>query len=273
MNGMKWADIGRILWILLATIIAAFPIYWLFLMAFKSAEEVFAVPPVYFPSSPSISSFRTLFAGSDIRTIMNSLIIATSTTIITMLFGTMCAYAIVRFRTGGHRFAGWILSHRMLPAVAIVFPLFLAFAFFNLLDNFFSLITVYVAFNLPFAIWMMRGYIEDIPIAIEESALIDGCTRWQVLTRIVMPMAKGGMFATAVFTFIFSWNEFVFALVLAGREVVTYPVRLTTYFGQMQAFWNLAGAMSVLASVPVLIAVVFFQRYLVRGLSMGAIKG
>ena len=198
---------------LFITLVVAFPIYWLFLMAFKSADEVYAVPPVYFPAEPSIGSFASLFRGAsyDAETLVNSLIIATSTTIIAMVLGTMCAYSMARFRTGGHNFAIWIMSQRMLPPIAIVFPLFLAFAFVDILDTFPSIIVVYVAFNLPFVIWMMRGYIEDVPVAIEESALVDGCTRWQVLYKIIVPMSRAGIFATAVFTFLFTWNEFVFA--------------------------------------------------------------
>ena len=260
---------------LLITLIVAFPIYWLFLMAFKSADEVYAVPPVYFPADPSLGSFASLFRGAsfDAQTLINSLIIATSTTVIAMVLGTMCAYSMARFRTGGHNFAIWIMSQRMLPPIAIVFPLFLAFAFIDILDTFPSIIVVYVAFNLPFVIWMMRGYIEDVPVAIEESALVDGCTRWQVLYKIIVPMSRAGIFATAVFTFLFTWNEFVFALVLTNNHIVTYPVQVTGYFAAQQTYWNSVGAMSILGTIPVFFAVVFFQRYLVRGISMGAIKG
>ena len=260
---------------LFITLVVAFPIYWLFLMAFKSADEVYAVPPVYFPAEPSIGSFASLFRGAsyDAETLVNSLIIATSTTIIAMVLGTMCAYSMARFRTGGHNFAIWIMSQRMLPPIAIVFPLFLAFAFVDILDTFPSIIVVYVAFNLPFVIWMMRGYIEDVPVAIEESALVDGCTRWQVLYKIIVPMSRAGIFATAVFTFLFTWNEFVFALVLTNNHIVTYPVQVTGYFAAQQTYWNSVGAMSILGTIPVFFAVVFFQRYLVRGISMGAIKG
>ena len=257
------------------TLIVAFPIYWLFLMAFKSADEVYAVPPVYFPADPSLGSFASLFRGAsyDAQTLINSLIIATSTTIIAMVLGTMCAYSMARFRTGGHNFAIWIMSQRMLPPIAIVFPLFLAFAFIDILDTFPSIIVVYVAFNLPFVIWMMRGYIEDVPVAIEESALVDGCTRWQVLYKVIVPMSRAGIFATAVFTFLFTWNEFVFALVLTNNHIVTYPVQVTGYFAAQQTYWNSVGAISILGTIPVFFAVVFFQRYLVRGISMGAIKG
>ena len=260
---------------LFITLIVAFPIYWLFLMAFKSADEVYAVPPVYFPAEPSLGSFASLFRGAsfDAQTLVNSLIIATSTTVIAMVLGTMCAYSMARFRTGGPNFAIWIMSQRMLPPIAIVFPLFLAFAFIDILDTFPSIIVVYVAFNLPFVIWMMRGYIEDVPVAIEESALVDGCTRWQVLYKIIVPMSRAGIFATAVFTFLFTWNEFVFALVLTNNHIVTYPVQVTGYFAAQQTYWNSVGAMSILGTIPVFFAVIFFQRYLVRGISMGAIKG
>lgn len=272
MNGSRIGGYARALAIGISVLVAAFPVYWLFIMAFKSADEIFAVPPVYFPSEFSLVTFRTFFRD-DVSAVWSSLIVSTGSTIITMILATMCAYSIVRFRTGGPRFAGWILSHRMLPPVVIVLPLFLTFSYFRMLDNYFSLILVYVAFNLPFAIWMMRGYIEEIPAALEESALVDGCTHWQVLLHVVVPMARSGLAATAVFTFIFSWNEFMFALVLAGREIVTYPVKLASYFSNVQSIWNMAGAMSIVASVPIFIAVIFFQRYLVRGLSMGAIKG
>jgi multiple sugar transport system permease protein len=271
----KLIQFGRYLVVLVATLVVAFPIYWLFIMAFKSAEEMYAVPPVYFPSQPDFGNFRFLFQGinEDARTLLNSLIIATSTTVITMVLGTMCAYSMARFRTGGHNFAIWIMSQRMLPPIAIVFPLFLAFAFIDILDTFPSIIAVYVAFNLPFVIWMMRGYIEDIPVELEESALVDGCTRWQVLYKVILPMARAGVFATAVFTFIFTWNEFVFALVLSNKDIVTYPVQVTGYFAAQQSYWNKVGAMSILGSIPVFFAVIFLQRFLVRGISMGAVKG
>ena len=273
MNRNVAIQVARYLGVLLCVAIVAFPIYWLFLMAFKSAEEVYAVPPVYFPAEFNFGSFKALFGASeDAKTLANSMIIATFTTIIAMILGTMCAYSMVRFKTGGNHFAIWIMSQRMLPPIAIVFPLFLAFAFMELLDTFPSIILVYVAFNLPFVIWMMRGYIEDIPISLEESARVDGCNRWQVLFKVVLPMSRAGIFATAVFTFVFTWNEFVFALVLTNKDIVTYPVQVTGYFAAQQTYWNSVGAMSILGTIPVFFAVVFFQRYLVRGISMGAIK-
>ena len=120
---------------------------------------------------------------------------------------------------------------------------------------------------------MMRGYIEDLPLELEESALVDGCTRWEVLWKVVFPMVRSGLFATAVFTFVFAWNDFLFALVLTRTEVVTYTVQVTHYFGGQSNFWAKIAAMSVLGTIPVFFAVATLQRYLVRGISMGAVKG
>jgi multiple sugar transport system permease protein len=214
-----------------------------------------------------------LFKDGDAETVLNSLILATTSTLFAMILGTIAAYSLVRFKTGGENLAVWIISQRMMPPVAIVFPVFLLYVFFGWVDTFFGLILLYTAFNLPYVIWMMRGYIEDIPLELEESALVDGCSRWAVLWKVVMPMARSGLFATAVFTFVFAWNEFLFALVLTRTEVTTYTVQVTHYFGGQSNFWAKIAAMSILGTIPVFIAVATMQRYLVRGISMGAVKG
>ncbi len=190
-----------------------------------------------------------------------------------MLLGTMAAYSLARFKTGGENLAVWIISQRLMPPIAIVFPVFLLYVFLGWVDTYIGLIILYTAFSLPYVIWMMRGYIEEVPIELEESALVDGLTRWQVLWKVVFPMARTGLFATAVFTFVFAWNDFLFALVLTRTEVTTYTVQVTHYFGGQSNFWAKIAAMSVLGTLPVFITVSLLQRYLVRGISMGAVKG
>lgn len=250
-----------------------FPIYWLFAMSLKTADEIFASPPVWVPGSIQFDNFRILFKDGDAETVWNSLFIAGTSTVIAMFLGTICAYSLARFRTGGDNLAVWIISQRMIPPIAIVFPLFLLYVWLGWVDTYHGLIILYVAFNLPYVIWMMRGYIEDIPLELEESALVDGCTRWEVLWKVVFPMARTGLFATAVFTFVFAWNDFIFALVMTRSEVTTYPVQVTHYFGGQSNFWSKIAAMSVLGAAPVFLVVAFLQRYLVRGISMGAVKG
>jgi len=263
----------RYLIAVLLVIVFLFPIYWLFMMSFKTPGEIFAYPPVWYPKSLQLKSYIDLFPNGDAATVLNSLILAGASTVIAMILGTMAAYSLVRFKTGCENLAVWIISQRMVPPIAIVFPVFLLYVFFGWVDTYHGLIILYTAFSLPYVIWMMRGYIEDIPLELEESALVDGCSRWRVLWRVVFPMARSGLFATAVFTFIFAWNDFIFALVLTRTEVTTYTVQVTHYFGGQSNFWSKISAMSVLGTLPVFIAVATLQRYLVRGISMGAVKG
>jgi len=255
------------------TVFFVFPIYWLFSISFKTPDEIFHFPPVWYPKSIQFANYRVLFKDGDAITVWNSLVLAGVSTVIAMLLGTMAAYSLVRFRTGGENLAVWIISQRMMPPIALVFPVFLLYVWFGWVDSYHGLIILYTAFSLPYVTWMMRGYIEDIPLELEESALVDGCTRWQVLWRVVFPMARTGLFATAVFTFVFAWNDFLFALVLTRTEVVTYTVQVTHYFGGQSNFWAKIAAMSVLGTVPVFFTVATLQRYLVRGISMGAVKG
>lgn len=263
----------RYLAAIVVTGVFLFPIYWLFAMSVKTPDEIFASPPVWVPASIQFDNFAVLFKDGDAVTVWNSLFVATVSTVIAMFFGTLAAYSLARFRTGGDNLAVWIISQRMIPPIAIVFPLFLLYVWLGWVDTYHGLILLYVAFNLPYVIWMMRGYIEDIPRELEESALVDGCTRWQVMVRVVFPMVRTGLFATAVFTFVFAWNDFIFALVMTRADVTTYPVQVTHYFGGQSNFWAKIAAMSVLGAAPVFVAVAFLQRYLVRGISMGAVKG
>lgn len=255
------------------TLLFLFPVYWLFMISFKTPEEIFASPPVWWPESLQLANYAVLFKDGDVVTIWNSVVIASVSTAAAMIIGTMCAYSIARFRTGGNFFTDWLLSNRMVPPIVIVFPVFLLYVKVGLVDSYLGLILLYTAFNLPYVVWMMRGYIQDIPLELEESALVDGCTRWQVFLRVVLPMARSGFFATAVFTFVFAWNEFIFALVLTRAEVTTFPVQVTHYFGGQSNFWAKIAAMSALGTIPIFIAVTLLQRYLVRGISLGAVKG
>ncbi|MGB7184889.1 MAG: carbohydrate ABC transporter permease [Burkholderiaceae bacterium] len=255
------------------TALFLFPIYWLFMISFKTPDEIYSFPPKWFPSRLHLDSYTVLFKDGDAVTVWNSLVVASVSTVLAMFLGTICAYSLARFRTGGDNLANWIISQRMIPPIAVVFPIFLLYVWFGLVDTYVGLILLYTAFNLPYVIWMMRGYVLDIPLALEESAMIDGCTRWEVIWKVVFPMCRAGLFATAIFTFIFAWNDFIFALVLTRTEVTTYTVQVTHYFGGQSNFWAKISAMSVLGTVPIFIAVAFAQRYLVRGISLGAVKG
>jgi multiple sugar transport system permease protein len=255
------------------TVFFLFPVYWLFAVSLKTPAEIFASPPVWVPADLQFGNFAVLFKDGDAYTVLNSLIVATISTVIAMFFGTLAGYSLARYRTGGEHLAIWFISQRMIPPIAIVFPVFLLFAMLGWVDTYHGLILLYVAFNLPYVVWMMRGYFEDVPIELEESALIDGCTRWQALTKVILPVARNGIFATAVFTFIFAWNDYIFALVLTRTEIMTFTVQVTAYFGAQSTIWAKISAMSVLGTLPIFLAVATMQRYLVRGISLGAVKG
>jgi len=258
---------------LLITIVFVFPVYWLFMTAFKTPSEIFSNPPTWVPSSLTWDNFAGMTEGDDLRSIFNSLVIATVSTVVAMFLGSIAAYSLARHRVGGDSLSIWIMSLRMVPPMAMAFPLFLMFATVGLIDTYPGLIFLYIAVNLPYVIWVMRGFIEDIAPELEQSALIDGCTRWQALVHVVFPMARAGMLATAVFAFVYAFNEFAFAVVMTRSEVVTFPVQITHHFSPMSAFWARIGAMSILGCLPVFFMVVAMNRYLVRGLSGGALKG
>ena len=255
------------------TILFLFPVYWLFIISFKTPDEIYHVPPLWLPGQFQFSNYLVLFKDGDVIAIWNSLVTAGVSSILAVVLGTFCAYSLARFRTGGDNLAMWILSQRMIPPIAVVFPIFLIYVYFGLVDRYVGLILLYTAFNLPYVIWMMRGYISDVPIELEESALVDGCTRFEVIWKVVFPMVRSGLMATAVFTFVFAWNDFIFALVLTRTEVITFPVQLTHFFGGQSNFWAKIAAMSVLGTLPIFIAVTVMQRYMVRGISLGAVKG
>ena len=221
-------------------------------------------------NSTTISS---CFGDGDAWSIWNSLVTAGVSTVLAMLLGSIAAYSMVRFRTGGEHLAIWIISQRMIPPICVAFPVFLLFVAWQWVDTYLGLIILYTAFNLPYVIWMMRGYIQEIPVELEHSALVDGLSRLQVLHKVILPMARGGLFATAVFTFVFAWNDFLFALILTRSDVVTYPVQVTGYFGSQSTFWSKIGAMSMLGVLPMILIVGTMQRFIVRGISMGAVKG
>ena len=224
----------RLILAVLVTLLFLFPIYWLLIISFKTPDEIFSYPPTWYPTHFHFGTYAVLFQDRDAVTVWHSLVVAGSSTLLAMFLGTICAYSLARFRTGGENLANWIISQRMVPPIAVVFPIFLSYVWLGWVDTYLGIILLYTAFNLPYVIWMMRGYILDIPRTLEESALVDGCTRWQVIWQVVLPMSRAGLFATAILTFIFAWNEFLFALVLTRTEVTTYTVQITGYFGGQQ---------------------------------------
>ncbi len=249
-----------------------FPIVWIVLTSFKSPGEFLSHPPKWIPREPRLTHYFAVARLGGYHALKNTLIVSSLTTVIAVLLGTPCAYSLARFNTGGRNLAFWFLSHRMLPPITVAFPMFLLFRALGWIDTYQVLITVHLTFTLPYVIWMMRGFFRDIPLDIEESAQIDGCTPWQTFIHITLPLAAPGLVATAIFCFIFSWCELLFGLVLSRTEVVPLSVQLPRYFGQQMTFWGEIGALSTLSMLPIFALTLFAQKFLVRGLTLGAIK-
>src|SRR5512141_1879401 len=201
-----------------ALVFFLFPIYWIASMAFRTGDEIFHSPPIYIPSTFSLSQFAEAIQNKSILALANSLIVTSGATFLALLLGVPAAYSLARFNTGGRNFSFWILSQRFLPPIAIVIPVFLVYRSLHWIDTYHGLILLYAMFNLPYVIWMMRSYFKDVPVEVEESAFVDGASRLRVLRSIVVPLTAGGLVATGIFTFIFIWNEFLFALVLTGTK-------------------------------------------------------
>jgi multiple sugar transport system permease protein len=264
--------------LLVALLAAIAPIYWMITISFKHEIDQFAVPPKWFSFSPTLEHYADAFlARSFGQYLFNSLFVALCSTACALVIGTLAAYSLARFRLPRNldqKLALWILSTRMFPAIVTAVPLFLVMRDLRLVNTRASLIIVYTTFNLPFVVWMMRGFFAEVPRDLEEAAMVDGDSRMGAFRRVVLPLVTPGLAATAVFCLIVSWNEFLFALVLTQTdEAMTLPVGIAGRVTQYGIKWGAMSAAAVVAMVPILAFAMSVQKYLVRGLSLGAVKG
>ncbi len=264
--------------LVIITIFIFFPILWLVSTSFKNPVDMFAVPPIFIPANPTFDHYATLFFEAEIfKYVLNSVIVAASTTFFSLVTGTLAAYSLARFRLPhkmNERLSFWVLSTRMFPPIVTIIPLFAMMRFFNLSNTRIGLVIAYTAFNLPFVVWMMRGFFMEIPEELEEAAMVDGDSRMSAFRKIILPIAKPGLVATSIFTLILSWNEFLFALILSQtRAAATLPIGVAANVTQYEIKWGQMSAAGVIAVVPVLIFAFIVQKHLVRGMSFGAIKG
>jgi multiple sugar transport system permease protein len=263
---------GRYVVALSAVLFFVFPIFWICSTAFKTGDWLYRNPPVWVAPDPTLQSFEMAIQAGALHAIANSLIIATGATLLSLVIGCLAAYGIARYRVGGDNLPFFILSQRFMPPVAVIFPFLLIFKALGWMDTYQALIVVYLIFNLPYAVWMMRGFFMEIPVDVEESALVDGCSPFGAFWRIALPLVQPGLVATGVFCFIFSWTEFFFAVCLTRVNVTPLSVFLPFFFGKHQIMWAQIGAVSILAMLPLFLLSVVVQRYLVRGLTLGAVK-
>ncbi len=258
--------------ILVATFFMLVPILWIFMAAFKNHIDVFQLKLFF---KPTLENFVTVFElPYDLgNKLMNSTIVAFVTVVFAIPIATMAAYSFSRFRlTGETAMLVTILATQFVPAVVIILPFFVMFRNIGLLDTRLGLILVNLAIVMPFAIWMIKGFIDGIPLDTEEAAMVDGSSRLQVIRNIVLPMAAPGLLTAGIFCFIIAWNEFLFALILTNKYAVTLPIGLALFKAEEGDLWNLLSAAGIIIMVPMFILALIIRKYFVQGMTMGAVR-
>lgn len=255
------------------TVAILFPVLWMATLMIKPEAIMFTRPTVWF-FEPTADHFAFLVDEGFLWHLYSSFIVSSASTILVVIIGTPAAYAFARFPIWrSDDLFIFILATRMAPPVCLMIPFYLIYARVGLIDTYIGLVLAYLTFNLSFYVWVMRSFCRDLPVELEEAALVAGYPRWQVLLRIVFPLIRPGMVSAAVLCFIFAWNEFLYAFMLGGSKVKTLPVAIPELITTQGVRWGEMSVVGIVGLLPVLITVFFLQKHIVRGLTMGAVKG
>lgn len=273
----RYADyLTVVLGLLFFLIFLVFPIYWLFISSLKPTEDLFLVPARLFPARISTENFVEVFTQTSIaRYFLNSVITSVLVTALTMLVSVLGAYSLTKYRYPGRELISkLILLAYIFPGILILFPLHQLVVKLGVNNSLLGLIMANLTFTVPFSLWMLRAFFEQLPVSLEESAMIDGCNKFGAFLRVLLPLATPGILAGCVFAFILSWNEYMFALVFVTNDAIkTLPLGVAGFLGHLTIAWGLLLASAVTAVLPIVLVFMFFQRYLVQGISAGAVKG
>ena len=265
-------DLLQFLMILLAASVILVPIYWIVSGAFKKQVDIFQLKLLF---TPTLENFQIIFQDPyDLQEkLLNSTLVAFFTVVIAIPLATMAAYSFSRFRLKGERFMFvTILATQFVPAVVIVLPFFILFRDLGILDTRLALVLVNLSLIMPFAIWMIKGFIDSIPLDTEEAALVDGSSRIQVIINVVVPMVLPGVITAGIVCFILSWNEFLFAVIITTNKAVTLPVGLSMFHAEEGVLWNLISAAGIIIMMPMFVLATLIQRHFVQGMTMGAVR-
>jgi multiple sugar transport system permease protein len=248
-----------------------FPLAWMFMSSLKTQVQNTAYPPVWV-FTPTLENYREVFVKNPFFTFtLNSVVVAAGSTALALLLGLPGAYAIARFKRTGIALA--ILTARMAPGIAYLIPWFILFTKAKLIDTYTALILTHLIVALPLVLWVMIGFFEDVPGDLIEAARVDGCSHFSAFLRIALPLVKPGMVATGILSFIFSWNNFLFSLIIAGFKTRTLPIAVYNFLSYEEINWGGLTAAATVITLPVLILALFVQKHIVRGLTLGAMKG
>ncbi len=255
---------------------AVFPVYWMVATSLTPEKELFVWPLRYFPSAPTLEHYAAAFLRTDIpRFFTNSLTVASLASACTLTVAVLGGYALARYRFRGRKATLLVfLATQMMPVVVLIVPLFIIFRMLGLLNTLYSLMIVYTVLNIPFCTLMMQGFFAGVPSELEEAAMVDGCNRMGAILRVAVPLTRPGLIATFLFAFIGAWNELLFAVMFLNSEsTFTLPVGLYNFISKYDIHWGRMMAGATLALLPALAVFAFVQRYMVRGLALGAVKG
>ena len=272
-SGPQGFSIGHFFLLLVVIVVCVFPFYWMVTTSFKEQSAILSATPQLF-FHPTLGNYTTAFQKFDIgASLVNSLIVALSTTAISLILGAPAAYAIARFDFKGKRDLWfWFISNRMISPIVVALPFFLIARQFHLLDTQLVLILIYLTFNVPIVVWICADQFRNIPKELDEAATLEGYNSFAIFWRIALPLAAPGIAVSAIFSFIFSWNELLYALVLTRSNAKTAPVVATSFLSGYELPWGQIMATGTLVALPVIIFSIIVSRQLVRGLTMGAIK-
>ena len=259
--------------VIVLIVLVMFPFLWLLQMSFRQTIDINAWPPKLF-FEPTLEHYNLLRVGAFPKSFANSAISSVATTILSMLLGVPCAYALSRARFQNDRqISLWILATRMAPPIAFTIPFFLAYRYLEWTDTLHGLVLIYLTFNLALVIWMMRVFFDSVSRAMEEAAYIDGASVWGTFLRVTLPLSAPGLGATAVFCFLFAWNDFFYALILTRSQAMTAPVAIVNFMQYEGWEWGKIAAGGTLVMLPVVVFSLLVRKYLVSGLTAGAVKG
>ena len=266
----KYLIYGFILFSLFAFL---FPIIWVILTSIKTPAQAFQIPPVWF-FKPSMENYLEVFRSQAFfYYFLNSLIVTISSTLLSLVIGTMAGYGLARFKIKGQKIISFsVFFTKMFPPIVLVVPFFILFRNIGGTDSLIALIISYTTFNLPFVTWLMWGFLKEIPMDLEEAALIDGTSRFGAMTKIILPLAKPGLAVASIFAAMNSWNEFLFALSLTGVKAKTLPVMASNFVTQEAILWGPVTATGTMLMLPMFIFTILIQKHIVSGLAMGAVK-
>ena len=258
--------------VILVMLPTAFVFYWMITLSLKPQVEAAGFPPSFFRFSVTFKGYLYVFAKHPfLLYTWNSLVVATGTTLLGLIVGLPAAYGIAKWRQ--HKFALAILVARIIPGISYLIPWYILFRNLKMVDTYSALILTHLVVGLPITIWVMVGFFEDIPPDLREAALIDGCTDYGAFWRVALPLVKPGIVATAILAFIFSWNNFLFSVILAGRNTRTLPIAVFNMIGYEEINWAPLAAAATLITLPVILLTLVIQRHIVTGLTFGAVKG